>query len=215
MKLIYILLFALFPIISNSQTANISGVVTYFFNSNIGDKPDVGAKVFIIDSLTNPEFQYSVIDSFIHANAYRKLYFDYLEMYNNYNNMAKTYEGKTKYKAQYDDYKAKSDDAKKNADNYFAKMLDYKIETAEKFTVLDKRATTAIIKIDEDKTLQKTVDGIGNYSVNVKPGTYYILIVSKSRTGKSITEVSGQIFLKKTIFKENESKTVSKNFILM
>jgi hypothetical protein len=41
--------------IGSTQKATIKGVVTYFFNNNYGDKPDVGAKIYIrkIDTTNN------------------------------------------------------------------------------------------------------------------------------------------------------------------
>ncbi len=41
---------------SNSiQKANLKGVITYFFNNNFGDKPDVGAKIYIRKTDTTDE----------------------------------------------------------------------------------------------------------------------------------------------------------------
>ena len=46
--------------------------------------------------------------------------------------------------------------------------------------------------------LKKTVDANGNYSLNAKPGVYYVLIKSKNRTSSyDILESDGKIYIKK------------------
>ena len=49
-KLGLILGLALVSLVMNAQS-EISGTVTYYFNKNDGFKPDVGAKVFLVDSI--------------------------------------------------------------------------------------------------------------------------------------------------------------------
>jgi len=49
-KLGLILGLALVSLVMNAQS-EISGTVTYYFNENYGFKPDVGAKVFLVDSI--------------------------------------------------------------------------------------------------------------------------------------------------------------------
>ena len=51
MKLLLCLLLApFFSLAQQKPSATIKGVVTYFFNTSQGDKPDIGAKVFIVDT---------------------------------------------------------------------------------------------------------------------------------------------------------------------
>ena len=50
-KLGLVLGLALVSLVMNAQS-EISGTVTYYFNDNYGDKPDVGAKVFLVDSIS-------------------------------------------------------------------------------------------------------------------------------------------------------------------
>jgi len=214
MKIKQLMLLLTLPIFAEAQNTNINGVVTYFFNDNLGDKPDIGAKVYVVDSLTNTVFKNNTIDSFIYVKTYRRIYQTYLRIFSDYTGIAKGYEGKKKHKEEYQTYKTKTDDAKKNVDEYFNKLLVYGIDTDEKFEALDKRAAQSIVSLNENNSLVRTVDGNGNYSISVKPGTYFILIISKGRTGMSISEVMGQIYSKKVLVREGETKNVSNNFTL-
>jgi len=214
MKQKCLLLFLLLPLFGVSQTSNLSGVVTYFFNKNFGNKPDLGAKVYVIDSSTNFVFNPKTVDSFVYAKTYRGLYSTYMRIFSNYDEIAKKYEGKKKNKAEYDQYKAKADEAKKDADNYYSIILNYGVETDAKFESLDKRTAESIVQVNENNSLLKTVDGNGNYAFNIKPGTYYVFIVSKNRNSLSISEVMGKIYCKKVIIKENTTTDVSNNFDL-
>jgi hypothetical protein len=53
-----------------NQNGKISGVITYFFNDNLGYKPDVGAEVLVISSAKISNFNYSIIDSFLNPEMY-------------------------------------------------------------------------------------------------------------------------------------------------
>jgi hypothetical protein len=57
------------------QSGTISGVITYFFNDNFGDRPDVGAKVYVFKEKVVPPgvFEYSTLDTFRVVNNYREL----------------------------------------------------------------------------------------------------------------------------------------------
>jgi hypothetical protein len=46
------------------QKGELTGVVTYFFNENFGDKPDVGAEITIFPADGNPGFDYSVMEAY-------------------------------------------------------------------------------------------------------------------------------------------------------
>jgi len=212
MKKLFTIVFFIISVCAFSQTTSISGVVTYFFNDYQGNKPDLGAKVYIIDSLTNPAFDFSVVDTFIKARTYRSIYMTYLEIFSGWDALQKQCEGKKEYQSKYEKAKAEVEKSKKDVDHYYAEIVKYGVETDEKFTALDKRVFSLLMKINEDNSILRTVDGGGNYSVNVKPGTYYIYIVSKNRTNLSMCEISGKIYCKRVIIKENQTKDISYNF---
>lgn len=212
MKKMYLLIFLLIPMFGISQTTNISGVVTYFFNDYQGNKPDIGAKVYIIDSINNSVFNFSVVDTFYHARLIRGLYMAYLELFSNYDREGKKYEGKKKYPGNWESFKEQWDKSKNDVDQSYADLVKYGVETDEKFSALDKRTFAILMKVNEENSILRTVDGNGNYSVNVRPGTYYIYMVSKNRTFNNLCEIMGKIYCKRVLIKENQTKDVSHNF---
>jgi hypothetical protein len=212
MKKMYLLMFLLIPALGISQTTSISGVVTYFFNDYQGNKPDIGAKVYIINALTNPALNFGVVDSFITARKCRGLYIGFLEIFSKWDELQKQYEGDKNYQDNYELAKASADKSKEYIDQYYAEMVKYGVETDEKFAALDKRTFSSLLKINDDNSILRTVDGVGNYSVNVKPGTYYVYIVSKNRSNSNWSETFGKIYYQRVIIKENQTKDVSYNF---
>ena len=166
------------PVIQGS----IFGVVTYFFNKNYGDKPDVGAEVYIADSTKITDFNLAIIDSFHYASFYRNIYLEYKSM------------GKV-------------------PDEIMERIKKYNPEDKLAFDSLDKSAAANIFKLKFAKDVVKTVvDGSGNYSVKLKPGTYYVYIRSNNREGVSITESTGKVVCEKVIVKGGEDTNMSCNF---
>jgi hypothetical protein len=214
MKLIILFVFFI-PTIGFSQNAFINGVVTYYFNEYQGNKPDLGANVYVINKLENTDFQYKLIDSFITAKTYKIIYDNRLTAYSNYNEMLNQIKGKKKLKDTYEEYQKYAAKAKQDVDDAYSKLRELGIETSAKFDTLDSRAASALIQAQHiGNPLKTVVDGIGNYSFKLKPGDFYILIVSNGRRGQNITEVMGKIYVSQVNLKENETKNVSYNFDL-
>jgi hypothetical protein len=168
----------------SKQEGKIYGVITYFFNKNYGDKPDVGAKVFIVDSSKVSGFDISLLDSFHYGNSYRQMYLS---------------------------YKSMKMDVPIEVMNQVKK---YNVENKTSFDSLDYRTYRSVFgKIQISKYVKETViDGVGNYSLNVLPGTYYVYIKSNNRKGSSITEISGKVRCFKIIVKDGNETNVSYNF---
>lgn len=170
----------------DQQTATVRGVITYYFNQYQGNKPDLGAEIFVVDSAKTPEFSQALADSFYYGNAYRGYAERYREM-----------------------RKEVPSDIKDNIEKWGVKEDD-------SFGELDKRnaKNTLLVKYAKD-VIKTTVDGTGTFSVQLAvPGTYYIIIRSKGRTGLSITEVTGKVYTKKISPKAGEYLDVSNNFDL-
>lgn len=171
-----------------AQQGVISGVVTYFFNDNYGNKPDIGAEVCIADSAKNQDVKFSTIDSLLFASYYRYLYL-------------------------------LPRNKRTPVDRIEKKIKEYNCDSKESFDSLDSRATNNILKLMYvSKNVTKTVvDGNGNYSIKVKPGTYYVCIKSKNRRGLSncVTEAAGKLNINKIIVKESLDYNVSCNFGLL
>lgn len=174
------------PVKSNIQ-GSILGVVTYYFNKNYGNKPDIGADIYVIDTANIQKFSYATVDSFYYAKFYKNLYLE--------NKSFKTNE--------------------KIPNGIMEKVKEYNIEDELAFNSLDKRASANIIHLKYAKDIIKTVvDGSGNYSIKVKPGIYYVCIQSKHREGTGMTEIYGKIKCKIVNVKEGVDTNLSYNFEL-
>jgi len=182
------------------QTNEISGVVTYYFNDNFGNKPDIGATVYLIDSATHPEFKYWEYDSL--KNIYK---FDHLsKLYNNEFTFSFPFARK-KHKLELDSLKALSVECA-------ALSLSYSNKNPKTLNFFKKEFISASNAIINKQELFKTVDGAGNYTFrNIKPGVYYVLIISKNRP-PSYTgiEFYGRYIERVEI--TNNDKTISCNF---
>lgn len=198
-------------ILGYSQTT-VSGVVTYYFNQSQGNKADIGASVILIDSLKVKNFDYKLYENYNYGKFYQNMYFQSQERYDKYLMAFKKTEGKKKYAEDNETFKKGMEDAQKDMDRDMKQVILYQSETPEKFAKLSTDLYMQLLKLNDDLP-KKTVDGNGNYSINVKPGTYYVYIKSKNRTNNlSVLENDGKIYIKKIKLSENENKDVSKNF---
>lgn len=213
-SIIFVLTVLLFNF-SIAQTSEIRGVVTYFFNEYQGDKPDMGAKVYVIDSLANPDFDYKLFYNFDYGKSYRGYYSNFINKYEVYDGYAKKYEGKKKYKTKYDEYLKLAAENKVFADNALLQMETFGVDTEEKYTNMCSKifmVFTSFMNPNGVKKETRTVDGSGNYSLKLASGTYYVLIKSKNRTGLNIAEMDGDVYSKKVKLKVGETIDVSHNF---
>lgn len=168
-----------------TQKGEISGVITYFFNDNFGDRPDIGAQVYVIDVRKSSDFNIASYDTFHYGGAYRNMYSSYKQM------------------------------RKKIPDEIIENLKKWKVEDDELFEALDTRLTQSILKLTYSSFVIKSiVDGNGTYSLTVPPGEYYIFIKSNNRKGLSISEIQGKIYCKKISVKEGDRLNVSVNFDL-
>lgn len=212
MKKVFILL--LFPFYAFSQEAELSGVVTYFFNHSQGNKPDIGAKVYLIDSSLNPTFDFQSFNNFMYGRFYRNIYFSYLENESTYKKIINENKNKKGYKEFNEEGKIKAEKARKMADEQYVQMTYYGVETQEKFDSLDKKCLYTIYKIDQNNPQLKVVNSTGSFSFKLKSGTYYILVISGNRKNINMTESTGKIYCEKIVIKENTNKDFSYNFEL-
>lgn len=179
----------------NSQVeikeGKISGIVTYFFNKNFGDKVDVGSTVYFLDSIAANEFvskdssvhgiNFKAIQDYLHGDLYRNLKASYLNL--------------------------RMDIPKEISEE----IINYGVETDEKYNELGELAMINYIRftIIAEKV---TVDGNGSYSKSLKPGTYYIAIESKHRQHINKVESMGAVELKTIHIKSGEEIETSHNF---
>jgi len=212
-KIIFTFILFTFSLLNYSQTT-VSGVVTYYFNQYQGNKPDLGASVILIDSAKVKNFDYKLYEKFYYGKFYQKMYFSALERYEKYSAVYKKTEGKKKMAEQNETFKKGMEDAQKDMERHTKELVKYESETPEKAAKISTDLYMQLLKLDDDLP-KKTVDANGNYSLNAKPGVYYVLIKSKNRTSSyDILESDGKIYIKKIKISENETKDVSYNFEL-
>lgn len=212
-KLLFTILLLNISLVCFSQTT-ISGVVTYYFNEYQGNKPDIGSSVIIIDSAKVKSFDYKFYENYHYGKFYQNLYFNSQLRYEKYLAAFKKTEGKKKYLEDNETFKKGMEDAKKDMENHMKQIVLYNNETPEKAAKNSTNLYMQLLKLDENLP-KKTVDGTGQYSLNVKPGVYYVYIKSKNRNDKlDILELDGKVYIKKIKIEENENKDVSKNFDL-
>ncbi|PWI28897.1 hypothetical protein DI383_14325 [Flavobacteriaceae bacterium LYZ1037] len=147
-KILLLLIFAT-SVSFSQKNVNVKGVVTYFFNDNLGYKADTGTTIILnkipeSDSLKSPISNYRYFEISINAkNQIRKYVKPSESDQKEYNQLKDSLEI---YK---DSYKNYVDDLKNNTDKIIL-----------------------------------TVDGIGNYNVDVPIGYYEIIAISKNRYGR-------------------------------
>ena len=211
-KIIFTLLFLSISITGLTQT-KISGVITYYFNEYQGHKADIGASIILIDSAKVTNFDYKLYENFYYGKSYQKLYYSALERYEKYSLAFEKKKKKKKYAEDRERFKRGMEDAKKEMERHMKTMESYEYDTPEKSAKTGVDLYLQLLKLDEDLP-KKTVDSNGNYSMNIKPGVYYVYIKSKNRTSLAMLETDGKIYIKKVKISENSDKDVSYNFEL-
>lgn len=156
-----LLILTITTINSFAQKGKIKGVVTYYFNQYQGDKSDIGAAVYIVDSAKCRSFD-------------------------------------TEIPFQYELASIKN-----------PKGDDAAFKSIDGMNALNNQQI-----INSEYVNTTTVDGSGNYSIDLPKGTYYILIQSKGRPGLSTSEVLGCIYYIKVRLNADQTKEVSHNFPL-
>lgn len=184
------LLLAMFliPGICKAQTkgtSTIRGVVTFFFNKYQGDKPDIGAEVFALDSSAANKFNPSTVDSFHYASVYRGISASYKNM-------------NSPVPSQVQD-----------------ELKKYNAEDEQYFKALDLRDYEQFLRVSQaEEVYQAVVDGTGSYSISLPPGAYYVFIKSHGRTSMSVSEYKGMLAFKKIKVKADQSINFSTKFDL-
>ena len=54
--------------------SKVKGTLTYFFNKYQGNKPDTGAKIYVVDSSKALDFDYKIYYTFNTASIFRHIY---------------------------------------------------------------------------------------------------------------------------------------------
>jgi len=194
--------------------AKVSGVITYYFNKYQGNKPDIGAKLIFIDSSKVKSFDYNVYNNYHYGTSYRNLNLSLESNNETLRRLLETYKGKKRYASQIADLNSKIDYNQKLIESNLKQLLQFDSETEEKYNANQSKLFNYILRFD-DNLPSKSVDGNGNYSINIPSGAYYVFIRSKGRNTKySLIEDDGNIYVKKITVKDKEEKDLSYNFEL-
>lgn len=213
MKKITYLLLILFIGFNSYSQCKVKGVVSYFFNKYQGDKPDLGAVVYVVDSALVKNYDENLNHNFSQAKTYKTIYENYTKLSADLEKNAKVYEKRKRLKTYYDQMLDKVKEYKKESDDAYEKLKSFNAETDEKFKQLDDSNFSNLIKVTmSNKAKETVVDGSGNYEIDLNTGTYYVVIKSKNRNSISTSEALGKTFSGKAILKTGDVKNISTNF---
>ena len=161
MRSLILLLLISITTTSFAQKEKIKGVVSYYFNEYQGDKPDLGATVYAVDSSKCLNFNNEIAFSYELASI----------------------------------------------------KMDYSEDTS--FAGIDKKNALNNIEIIHSEFVNSTtVDATGNYSLELPPGVYYVLIKSKGRNGLTMTDLMGCVYYIKIHLTHDQPMEISHNFPL-
>ena len=169
----------------------LKGVVTYFFNDNLGDKPDVGAEIRIIDvkkiNGPNNNIDTALMKDFTFVKHCRQ--------------------------SIYEDFRKS-----KPLDSFCLKYVKkYKALTKEEWRNYCGIVYSNLLSMETVFNLEVislTVDGSGNFYKKLKPGRYAILSISKGRSEHNVAENLGKIQFNIIEIKEDEEEVLSFRFDL-
>jgi hypothetical protein len=143
-----------FTITSCKRQSKITGVVTYFFNENFGQKPDVGAEIYFLEKGEQDLFDFTTPWTFSKISPHHR---------ENYNKIL--------------DWKS---NILKNemSENAFADSVSV-IQTAE--ALERENAINYFKSLMKNDQLKCTANGNGEFSINLPKGHYYVLVVFSHR----------------------------------
>jgi hypothetical protein len=188
-----------------------SGVVTYYFNKNFGDKPDVGAKIYIVGKEAFDTMKSKLIGRYIQVQ-------DLVNSINKYKNIiandSETNSLTVKYGLKQDTASNKTVlFIREEMEESKSALIALNINSKQEFDSLDNQAYRDCVVFRNLKNIKETTaDGNGAYSVSLRPGSYYTLIVSNHRKGHAMAEFTGKIHFSSINIESEKETSVSPNF---
>lgn len=212
-----IVLITLLTTVFNSFSQNeISGVITYYFNAYQGEKPDIGAKLYLIDSLSMSKIKnYKYLIEFpdlkfkknySYANSIEEL--EELKQSKEYKKLLskerslKKRKHKDKYKEKYNkvmsDLKPFLDKIKREQESINEvekKLREKKAFTSEEWSEYITVASKVFSEVKYLKGVKKkTIDNTGGYIFkNIPNNVYHLIIQSNNRKSYNSLEILGKI----------------------
>ncbi len=164
MKFLYIILILTFISCSPEKT-NVKGIVTYFFNENYGQKPDLGAEIFFIkkDGLTQ-EAKDKLMDLWIKWSGGKSSY----QHMSNSNIMLQ---------AELDFKQRKI--TKKHYSEILTDITN--LEYAQRDSL--KNSLDSIGHMSKNIVTQCVADANGSFNVMLSPGKYFVYVIYANRDG--------------------------------
>ena len=179
--------------ITQVQNCEVSGVVTFFYNKFLGNRPDVGATVKLIkvEDLDSTKFNHTVYSYYKWKRSAAAAYW---EFYNKYGQA----EADRSIGRIYDFEKA-------NWDNYDA--------ICDTLGAVQLQLALIFDETDNKYRYETIVDATGSFKITVPYGEYYAYIKSENRKGIFMPEMVARFELKRIkldkptyILKENFDK---------
>lgn len=194
-RILLITMIAFIAISCKQEPGTVTGVVTFFFNDYQGYKPDAGAEVYLTlencDSIDNYLYA-SHAKERIESNKYS------LEEFKSYGDN--------------EENKGLIDDLNKIIESDKQILNSYANDTTI-FNQNEEKAYRKLLQIKTNKDTYKTsVDGAGNFTIDVPPGKYNAIIISVGRTDVNLLEISGKVAVKSIEVKSNEKTNIDYKF---
>jgi len=191
-RILLISMIALMAISCKQEPGTVTGVVSFFFNKYQGYKPDIGAKVYVTLEDCNS------INDYLHAyEAKTTIELDkyYLEEFKSYGENKQTI----------DDLKKTISTEQEVLNSYAKDTTTFEQNEEKTYNILNR------ITINKN-TYKTTVDGVGNFTIDIPPGKYNVLIISVGRTKVNLLEVGGQIIINSIEVKSKEKTNIDVKF---
>ncbi len=202
----------------------LSGVVTYYFNANYGDKPDVGAKIYIANRNDVDSSKVTAIEKYIAAKIYMRIIEQNMTMITLDSSVLQSDNDflKSPYSSadQKERYKNAIANRQKdiagnqiNIEKNWTRLKEIKINSEKDYDHLSELASAQVMDFKISKYSQSFIaDGAGSYSTNLTPGKYFVLIVSNHREGHSSAELLGQLKFNHETVESEKEVTSNANF---
>lgn len=194
----------------NKRDGKLSGVVTYYFNENYGDKPDVGAKIYIIN---RDSAKVNFIKQFVKDKRSIDIGESYQGLKETKKSLIESYKSslnKPYYsKIEKEEFRKKIEELEMeitqipNIDTSFTRGFEVTADSAFRQIYFLQSNSKVFI-----------ADGAGAYSSNLKPGNYYVLIVSNHREGRTLADYDGQIAFSSVVIESDKETTANAQFTI-
>jgi hypothetical protein len=168
----------------------LAGVVTYEQNKSIGYRPDVGSKIYVTN--INCDSLRKAIDAILINDYIHNLEGRIDELKN-----IESLDIGMDIESLIDEQNLRINEQKKELQLYSKNEKDFENKIKRSAVLLYEAITNHLVG-------STSVDGTGKYSLNIEPGTYNVIAISKANTRLNVLEINGEINIKSETIKSNE-----------